>query len=106
MGKKLSEKSYSPDTKLRGRIIGRPGVNAKDIILTTTIQRKKKYRIREYGLSNNHDKDKLDWKLYDIVWEVWWKNCLTSEEADNKIIEECKKEYKEYIKENIDDETN
>ena len=86
LAKKLA---HNPDTKLRGRIIERPGINAKDIVLTTTIKCKKKYKIREYGLSNKNDKDKLDWKLYEKIWDVWWDRCT----EDEKLIKQCVDEY-------------
>lgn len=87
--------THNPDTKLRGRIIEHPDTNAKDIILTTTIKRKKKYRIREYGLANKKDKDKLDWKLYEKIWNVWWERCS----EDENLIQQCIEEYEKLINE-------
>lgn len=81
--------AYNPDTKLRGRIIVRPDTKAKDIILTTTIKCKEKYMIREYGLSNKKYKYKLDWQLYDIIWNVWWERCS----EDKILIKKCVDEY-------------
>lgn len=88
--KLLANHCYNPDITLRGRIVTRKDNQSPCVAIATTKKPGKKYILREYSAIEK------ECKLYTVIWEVWWSKC----KSDSDFIKLCKKEYREYKKNN------